>query len=273
MARRRRNRPQVNLLGILAISLILIGIIVAVTHVNAALLLLALTASGVFLARKLLRPGRLRRSALAKAGAVIEQHVEPLMRRRAQLVRSDAYGKLQLDKWAKEMDYFVANHIAPALTPDEMSALLARRVSITRMVAERIEAKKRPLFPEFSNNLTPADFEMFCAEQLRLSGWDARVTLQSRDQGVDVIAEKAGVRVVLQCKLYSGPVGNKAVQEVVAARAHEQAHYGAVVTNSRYTSPAEQLASTNAVLLLHYTDVPNLAKLIADSLSTRARLG
>jgi restriction system protein len=264
MAHRRRKRPQVNLLGLLALSLILTGIIIVLKHVKPALVLLALTAIGVFLIRKLLRPGRLRRSALAKTDAVIARHVEQLTRRRAQLVRSDAYGKLQLDKWTKEMDYFVTNHIAPALTADEMSALLARSVSITRMVAEGVETdvKKRPLFLEFSNNLTPAEFEMFCAEQL-----------QSRDRGVDVIAEKGGVRVVLQCKLYSGPVGNKAVQEVVAARAHEQAQYGAVVTNSRYTSPAEQLASTNAVLLLHYTDLPNLAKLIDDSLSTRARLG
>src|ERR1700730_11505635 len=66
-----------------------------------------------------------------------------------------------------------------------------------------------------------------------------------RDQGVDVVAEKNGIRLVLQCKLYSRPVGNKAVQEAAAARAHEAADYGVVVSNNRYTQDAQQLASTN----------------------------
>jgi restriction system protein len=97
---------------------------------------------------------------------------------------------------------------------------------------------------------------------LKVAGWDAQVTIASRDQGVDVIAEKAGKRVVLQCKLYSGPVGNGAVQEIAAGRAHERADYAAVVTNSRYTAPAEQLASTNGILLLHYRDLSKLDELL-----------
>ena len=86
--------------------------------------------------------------------------------------------------------------------------------------------------------------------------------MQSRDQGVDVVAEKDDVRVVIQCKKYARPVGNKSVQEVAAARAHEQARYGIVVTNNRYTPAAEQLASTNGILLLHYSDLQNLHNLI-----------
>jgi len=112
--------------------------------------------------------------------------------------------------------------------------------------------------------MTPTEFETFCAEELRRAGWNARVTMQSRDQGVDVIAEKNGVRVVLQCKLYARPVGNKSVQEAAAARAHEQADFGIVVTNNRYTQDAEQLASTNKILLLHYTDLRNLDDLVGE---------
>lgn len=52
------------------------------------------------------------------------------------------------------------------------------------------------------------ELSALCAQELRQSGWNARV--QGRDQDVDVMAEKNGVRVVLQCKLYAGPVGNKA---------------------------------------------------------------
>ena len=113
-------------------------------------------------------------------------------------------------------------------------------------------------FTQFSDNFTPAEFEVFCAQVLRESGWDARVTKGSRDQGVDVIAARGGLRVVIQCKLYTGPVGNKAVQEVSAGRGHENAHFGVVVSNSRYTASAAALAKTNRILLLHHRDLPNL---------------
>jgi restriction system protein len=68
--------------------------------------------------------------------------------------------------------------------------------------------------------------------------------------------------LVFQCKLYSQPVGNKAVQEVVAARAHESAQFAAVVSNTRYTAQAQQLANTNRVALLHYGDLRNIDALI-----------
>ncbi len=80
------------------------------------------------------------------------------------------------------------------------------------------ERKIHPAFLTFSDDMTANEFETYCAEELGRAGWNARVTMRSRDQGVDVVAEKLGVRVVLQCKLYSRPVGNKAVQEAAADR-------------------------------------------------------
>jgi restriction system protein len=125
---------------------------------------------------------------------------------------------------------------------------------------------ENPAFQSFSDDMTATEFEAFCAEQLRRACWNAHVTMQSRDQGVDVVGEKDGIRVVIQCKLYKRPVGNKAVQEIVAARAYEKANYGIVVTNNRYTQDAEDLAATNKVLLLHYSDLCNIDKIIWSSL-------
>jgi restriction system protein len=180
---------------------------------------------------------------------LIDEKLDQLTRRRAQLLRRDAYGRVVLDAWIKEVDYFIDSHIRTRLAHHDQQLLQAQReqvaLLITRRTYERMQAE--PVFRTFSDGMTPTEFESFCAEQLRLSGWDAQVTIRSRDQGVDVVAEKAGMRVVLQCKLYSGPVGNGAVQEIAVGRAHERAQYGAVVTNSRYTAPAEQLAATNGI--------------------------
>jgi hypothetical protein len=225
---------------------------------------LGLAVIAVIVVVKLVLPARSRRSLTDKAIAAVDRNADRLARRRAQLVRQDAYGKPMLKKWTGEIDDFIGQHIVPLLTTREQSLLTRDRARITRVIVLHIEqaVRDRPAFEAFSDTMTPVEFETFCAEQLRQSGWDAYVTQQSRDQGVDVIAQKNGFRIVLQCKLYSSPVGNKAVQEVVAARGFEQAHYCAVVSNSSYTSAAEQLASTNNVLLIHYSELKEMESLL-----------
>lgn len=205
-----------------------------------------------------------KKSANRKLTAAVDRHLASLVRRRAQLVSVDAYGKPLLEKWTKEVFYFFDQHVAPSLTPDELAILKKKQLDAIMIIVRRveIETEANPAFLTFTDDMTPQEFETYCAEELRRAGWNARVTFQSRDQGVDVIAEKNGIRVVVQCKLYSRPVGNKAVQETAAARTHEKADYGVVVSNNRYTSDAEQLAATNNIFLLHFSDLRNLQSLL-----------
>jgi len=44
--------------------------------------------------------------------------------------------------------------------------------------------------PQFFDDMTPKDYEYFCAEILRKSKWEARVTPASGAQGVDFVSEK-----------------------------------------------------------------------------------
>lgn len=103
--------------------------------------------------------------------------------------------------------------------------------------------------------MTPIEFERCCAEYLRLRGWRSELTRTSGDQGIDVLARKGGTAVVLQCKLHSQPVGNKAVQEALAGKAYAGAHFAAVVSNQGYTKAARELSGKSGVLLLHFTEL------------------
>ncbi len=76
------------------------------------------------------------------------------------------------------------------------------------------------------------------------------MTPASGDQGADIIARRTGVSLVVQCKLYSGLIGNAAVQEAIAARAFYGATYAAVVSNQLYTPAARELAKRADVALL-----------------------
>jgi restriction system protein len=118
---------------------------------------------------------------------------------------------------------------------------------------------------KFREDMSPREFEHYCAAVLREMKWKARVTQASGDQGVDIVAEKRGMRIVIQCKKYSKPVGNRAVQEIVAAIAHEGARRGVVVATADYTPAAVKLAASNQVLLLHHADLRRIDRLLARS--------
>jgi len=59
---------------------------------------------------------------------------------------------------------------------------------------------------------------------------------------VDLIAKKNGRTYIIQAKRYQGTVGNKAVQEVIAAVSYYNGDEGWVVTNSTFTPSAVALA-------------------------------
>ncbi|QGM45857.1 restriction endonuclease [Methylocystis heyeri] len=115
---------------------------------------------------------------------------------------------------------------------------------------------------KFDEDMSPIEFEHYCAQVLREMKWDARVTQASGDQGVDIIADKRGRRIVVQCKKYSKPVGNRAVQEIVAAIAHVDAERGVVVATCDYTPAAQRLAASNDVLLLRHTELRKIDRLL-----------
>ncbi|GAB3189927.1 restriction endonuclease [Hydrogenophaga aquatica] len=108
--------------------------------------------------------------------------------------------------------------------------------------------------------MTPIEFEEHCKALLMSAGWQARTTSGSGDQGADVVCESSGRRLVVQCKYYSQPVGNAAVQEVVGARLFYTAHLAAVVSNATFTKSAQELAKKSDVALLHHTMLTRWAK-------------
>lgn len=93
-------------------------------------------------------------------------------------------------------------------------------------------------------------FEHFTADLLRKLGYQkVQVTRGSGDQGVDVLAEKEGVKYAFQCKCYSSDLGNKPVQEVHAGKYIYQCHVGVVITNRYFTQGAKDAAKATGILL------------------------
>lgn len=103
---------------------------------------------------------------------------------------------------------------------------------------------------------TGEEFEQFLCDKINSQdGMRCAKTQASGDQGVDLIVSLANKKIAIQCKLYSQPVGNSAVQEVLAGKILYKCDEACVVTNNIFTSSARQLAAAANVVLLSYKNV------------------
>jgi restriction system protein len=212
----------------------------------------ALAVAGVvalaLVVHRLGRGGRFRR----RVRAIARRHRETLALRRRQESYVDPYGNEILDGWLRERTYFAERTVLPRLEAEGYGDLIESRWD---EILSLVEAASLSVAAPDETEALPEDglaYERYCAALLERAGWEARTTRAAGDQGADVVAERDGVRLVLQCKRYAKPVGNGAVQEVVAARSYWSADRAAVVSNAGFTPAARKLAAATDVLLLHH---------------------
>jgi len=93
------------------------------------------------------------------------------------------------------------------------------------------------------------EFEQFLGNLFKKMGYNVINTKLSGDQGADLIVERFGEKTVVQAKNYSGSVGNKAVQEALAAREYYKCDKAIVITTSYFTRQAIDAAKKTKVEL------------------------
>jgi len=214
---------------------------------------------------------RVRRKARLHAVAldVTARYARLLAVKQKQLVVHDGYGNYQLQPWIEHVDYFIehvilreARHLGLAVDAvgrDSASWSALRQVLLATLHA-RNDGAIGPIGD--ADILSGEHYETLCRNLLLDRGWRVDTTPVTGDQGADLIAETAGCRVVIQCKFYSKPVGNKAVQEAHAAVGFHAGDRAAVVSNATFTRAACQLAQANGVLLLHHDQLAELDRLV-----------
>jgi len=87
------------------------------------------------------------------------------------------------------------------------------------------------------DKMTGEEFELFTAAVLKGCGFIIEeLTKTTGDYGADIIVSFAQIRIAVQCKRYSHPVGVKAVQEVISAMKHYDCEEAIVITNNYFTN-------------------------------------
>jgi hypothetical protein len=105
-------------------------------------------------------------------------------------------------------------------------------------------------------NTDPYEFEHFVGDLWEEEGWSTTVSQASKDQGVDVIAEKRGTidqKLAIQAKRYSegNKVGSPQVQQYHSLKEQDtNADAAVVVTTSAFSKNAQLWAHENNVKLV-----------------------
>jgi restriction system protein len=87
--------------------------------------------------------------------------------------------------------------------------------------------------------LSPEAFEKWTAARFRELGFRASLTPAQGDHGVDVVVEKPGWKGVVQCKKYTGAVGEPVLRDLLGTMHAYQANCAYLVTTGRLTGPAQ----------------------------------
>ena len=88
------------------------------------------------------------------------------------------------------------------------------------------------------------------ARLFRRLGYRVEHTQASNDHGADLLLKKGRKTIAVQAKDYAKPAGNKAVQEVFAAKAYYGCSEAWVVASSGFTAGAMEQAQPCEVRLL-----------------------
>jgi len=101
------------------------------------------------------------------------------------------------------------------------------------------------------DDLDGSGFEALIKRLYEGAGYTAQLTGKTGDQGGDLVVVRGDVKKVIQAKLRRKmTVGNDAVQQVVAAKAIYNCPEAVVISNSTFTTKAEELARVHGVELV-----------------------
>ncbi|WP_119464036.1 restriction endonuclease [Vibrio sp. PID23_8] len=203
-----------------------------------------------------------REALINHVGEAVLAHQEVLIRKRRTLVRTGDYGEIIAHDWIREINKFLEITVpsdaydGTELEEEKVKELLVELVD--NLIVAAINELPVDVDLVDVNQLSGVEYEVHCSDILEAAGWKVSRTPTTGDQGIDLLAKKNARCVAVQCKRFSHPVGNKAVQEAYTGMSFYEANEAIVVSNAPFTKSAIQLAGKLSVALIHDTELSSL---------------
>ena len=120
------------------------------------------------------------------------------------------------------------------------------------------EHRRKQLLAENWRAMRSVEFEQFLERVFAELGYVVETTKVTGDQGIDLIIAYRGKRIAIQVKGYLHSVSNSAVQEAHTGMTHYRCDAAAVITNSKFTQSAVELAKSVRCQLVDEDLLPSL---------------
>lgn len=122
------------------------------------------------------------------------------------------------------------------------------------------------MFDEQLNALSGIDFENLCATLISGMGFQVELTKASGDGGIDIIANSSTPlykgKYIIQCKRYTGTVGEPILRDLYGVVMSERANKGILMTTGTFTRSAVAFAEGKPLELI---DISGIQSLIAQT--------
>lgn len=157
------------------------------------------------------------------------------------------------DKITKYEQQISKNSIEISMCEQRIATLRGKALEATKIASE-LEFRK-------ICSLDGWEFEKYCAELFRLLGHSVKITKGSGDYGADLILDNS---TSVQCKLYSNPVGLRALQEVYSSMAKYKTNRACVITNSTFTKQAIDYSRMANIELIDYGKLRKMVEYVLE---------
>lgn len=121
------------------------------------------------------------------------------------------------------------------------------------LIAEK-NATRYELAAENINNLSGVDFEKVCQQVIEQMGFETQTTKASGDGGIDLIAYNyqplLSGKYIIQCKRYTGSVGEPIIRDLYGVVTAERANKGILMTTGHFTKSATAFAEGKPIELI-----------------------
>ncbi|MFZ5986395.1 MAG: restriction endonuclease [Bacillota bacterium] len=118
---------------------------------------------------------------------------------------------------------------------------------------------KRKKAREYWKGLSGHQFEDALAQVYRKKGYLATVSKAGGDEGIDIVLEKGGERIIVQCKAHSKPIGPVVARELYGVMIHFNISKAILASTSGFTEGVYKFVEDKQIELVTIEDIISMS--------------
>ncbi len=191
----------------------------------------------------------------------VDYYRDTLSRNLAELVERNDYGAILKDERHKALkEFFESIELDhDAIEFNEAEQIVYRHLDATdhQDIHGDIDEGQAEQLAEIQSD-EASEYRKRIVDSLQEHGWTTEVTPDSGENGIDIVAERGGRRLGIQCRPTHNAICNTAIKQAHLGRALHKAEAAIVLSDAPCTDSARALARVSGVPLLSEQELPKV---------------